>query len=1326
MSHGNRAWIVVGVAAAMAGAEWLHSPVPFWAWGVTLGAAAGALLALRDGRRGVLPAVLLAALATLLVVTQRRVERINNSWPAEREARIVEYGERVGGKLRHALATTTALAERGARVAHAPTPRAFAALADALPDPELETAVAVLDSVGAPIAWAGRHRLAPNAVGDSIAARSSGYYVILETRRHVGDRTVVASVLIWADPIVVDGDRSVAERFRRNTEVGLLVYPPAAATGANPDIFDYAEPTTAGPRLLFSVQPVPPTQAAAREHVLVEGKRAVLALLILLLVTVAYAAPAGARRLLVLLAFLWLAVRADISTVLDVGPGVWPTWLMAPTGTDASPFTLAVAGVLVTALAAALWWRPPSARSPALGALGALLLLLGGGLAWRLGATARIPAGGMAAEYWIVWLVAVIALTAAFAVAGVGLIRRAQRHLPDWSAAAVLTVSAIGAVLLVSQWTPADQWGWGVAGGLSVGAVMCGLATRRTVALVAVLALMSTEASLALWQSGTVDRVRRADADLSDLSSGDVPPESLLHELADSAAAAPVTISAARLYALYQSSAFARSGYPAMLAMWNATDGITSRVALDSLAVSDDLLQSIAERLPDEVGSREIHTVPAVPGAERVLALRVAPGVVILAVAGPRTALVVPDRLGRLLSSAPRRAPFYRLALGSPSSLAPASSWVREGALLRTTRTIEFSSGVRDVQATIRLLPVTGLLVRGILLAGLALLLAGVLWLIVRSLAGHGPVLRGWERTTRSFRLRLALALSAFFVVPSIAFALWSFSHFGSEAERGRDLLIGQTLRDAVQVGGELLRTPGAPLDRALRGLSERVNADLALYRGGSLIAASAPVLSDLGIIPPLMDAQAFQSIALGGALEVTRAGPIPSVAERVGFRLVEFGPPGGIGILSTPQAGTEWESREQQRELAYVLLLATLMGISAAIVGARLASRALSRPVSELRRAAIAVGQGKPTPLPSRAAPMEFEPVFGAFQRMASDVRASQVALDQARRRTATVLATVGTGVIAIDPTAHVILANPRACELLNVPLAEGDELLDRMQGELEPVGLAVRQILEDPSIQHGELEFTIDDRRLALQSAPLGVELSGVVLALNDVTDVSRAERVLAWGEMARQVAHEIKNPLTPMRLGIQHLRRVYERGDNDFSGVLGETSDRILVEIDRLDTIARAFSRFAAPSADPASLERVDLGAVAEEVTKLYGLAGEGATVTLERRGHSAGAARADEVKEVLVNLLENARNAAATRIRVVVSGRSFAVHDDGEGIASDLLAQVFEPRFSTTTSGSGLGLAIVKRLVESWGGTVVVSSTAGEGTIVRVETGAPPPA
>src|SRR5207244_9466961 len=207
---------------------------------------------------------------------------------------------------------------------------------------------------------------------------------------------------------------------------------------------------------------------------------------------------------------------------------------------------------------------------------------------------------------------------------------------------------------------------------------------------------------------------------------------------------------------------------------------------------------------------------------------------------------------------------------------------------------------------------------------------------------------------------------------------------------------------------------------------------------------------------------------------------------------------------------------------------------------------------------------------------------------------------------------------------------------------------------------------------------------RQIRVQLAPLGAAPDGCVVALDDATALTRAARVLAWGEMARQVAHEIKNPLTPIRLGIQHLQRAREKRDGrDFDVTLAETAQRILAEIDRLDAIARLFSRFASPAAEAPPLEPVDVHAVAREVVHLYTLGGmeAGAQVELTGEAGAPASARRDEVKEVLVNLLENARNAGARRVLVRVSdgGRVLVVEDDGGGIAAAVLPSVFDPAF-----------------------------------------------
>ncbi len=224
---------------------------------------------------------------------------------------------------------------------------------------------------------------------------------------------------------------------------------------------------------------------------------------------------------------------------------------------------------------------------------------------------------------------------------------------------------------------------------------------------------------------------------------------------------------------------------------------------------------------------------------------------------------------------------------------------------------------------------------------------------------------------------------------------------------------------------------------------------------------------------------------------------------------------------------------------------------------------------------------------------------------------------------------------------------------------------------------------------------------------------------------TQQERSARVLAWGEMARQVAHEIKNPLTPIKLAVQHLRRAYADQRPDFEEVLDRNVDQVLLEIDRLSDIARAFSRYGAPPASTGPIEAVRVDQIVHEAITLYRAGDPEVQYHADIEPHLPAAfGRTAELKEVLINLLENARVALEGGGTIVVAARSegqnveILVQDNGPGIATELLERIFEPHFSTRSAGTGLGLAIVRRLVESWGGQVTAESEEGRGTTIRI--------
>ncbi|MBA3345352.1 MAG: hypothetical protein H0T44_08640, partial [Gemmatimonadales bacterium] len=1265
----------------------------------------------------------LLGLAVALGVSQVELAAIETRWPQERERRVEAASQRLAGDLHAAFHRAERLAE--AAVATSPDDRAaaFGVLARLIPSKGPETSVAVLDPQGLPWAWAGRHRVLPVADGDSIGSRATGYYVVLEARRHSADgRTAAATVLISAHPAVPDRSRSLAEIFREQTEVGLTVYPPGAAPDSV-DVFDYEEPTTAGPRLLFSVQPIPPEQGTAKELVFERGSRAATWLVLLIIALGLSLASRPVERFALLSLLLWLAIRAPIGPALDLQPLFSPATFFRPLlgPLSSSAGVLALAGILLTTAGVWLWRRRLPRRWYGV-AVGGLLLLVSPYLISGLGRGITPPAFGVSVGLWLTWQLALLVSAAALIVPTAALFRGAgPESQTSWRVAAGVGIALLASVVGVLVWSPRGGWpGW-YTFLWTPALLLVTLPAPRWVAIGGIALVAGSASALVTWGAELAGKVQVAGRDLARLGSEPDPlAVALLERFGEQVRRTSPPTTASEMYALWHGSALGNQGYPAHLALWARGGALLDELTLDSLDLPPSLLSRMVRNLPPADSQRVIQA-PRVPGIHYIMTVRVTPEQVLTAAVGPRSELVLPGRIGRLLDPSGQSSPLYRLTLSPPAdptaATFPEPRWEREGWVVRNEYPLALPGGVRMVHAAVDLRGPVPLFVRGVLVVLLDAALLGLLWFLAEVVTGARLPRPRWRSLARSFRIRLAATLAAFFILPAVGFAAWSFSRLAEEVERSRDILITQTLRDAVISAGGSLRTGGPAINERLSELSRRVDADLAVYEGGRLAGTSTQVLEDLGVMTQLLDPVAFEALALEGELEVTLDGSIPRLAERVGYRVVQPGSPSTIGVLATPQLADGSLLAVRQLDLALVLLLATLAGVTAALVGAGRASRWLSRPVAELRRSALALGKGQPMPTHSENPPLEFEPVFGAFERMAADIRSSQSALEAARRRTAAVLATVTTGVVGIDPEGRVLIANRQAVDLLGARLDEGEPFLERLDPEWGAFKAVVERFLKHNEAEPAA-ELDVGGRRLSLQLAPLGPEVRGVVIALTDVTDVSRAERVLAWGDMARQVAHEIKNPLTPMRLGMQHLRRVYRDRRGDFDRTLEETAERMLGEIDRLDTIARAFSRFAAPADAEQPLDRLDLSVAVGEVVQLYRLAEEGYEVRLYTEPGALGAARADEVKEVVVNLLENARNAGAQVVEVRVGPGRIQVSDDGSGITSELLPRIFEPRFSTRTSGSGLGLAIVRRLVEGWGGKVDVESEVGQGTTITV--------
>ena len=1271
------------------------------------------------------------ALGVVLVTGTLQMRRIECCWPEVRAGRIPRDSTDLKSVLAAAVAEARRLAERGMTAALLPRAGAFAQLAEAMQArgraPGVERGVVILGADGDPLAWAGRHRFVPARDTAELRAVITPFYVSLEARRQTqASGTAVGSVLVDAAPAAPDREGAVSALFERRHGVSLRFYA-ARVAPADSDVFDYATPDG---RTLFSVQPIPPSQGDAKLDALHNAAGRAGAALAATLLFLFVAAPPGRSRSVVMLAAAWCLLRAPLGPSLGraslFSPAVFYRSMLGVF--SASAGSLAVLG-LVLLLAASVLWRRGVPRRWWTTSAAAVLVLAAPYVVRYFGRGIAPPAGGVSFGLWISWQLAVAAASMALVVWAAALVRgTAEPRGVPWTLPAACAWAVLAALAGLWLWQPYGAWPeWYTFVWLPalVGVVVpapsrwavCGIAT-----------VAGTAAALVTWGAAVEGRLGLAERDAAGLGRADDPPAVALLERLGRELPAPEPHSAGDLYTVWLRSPLAAEDYPASLGVWTRGGDPVAELRLARLDLPPPLLVALV-RSPDTRRGPRVERLGRVPGVHNVLVAPLPSGDVLTVGVGPRTLLIAADRVARFLHGEVGVAPPYVPLLSLPSPGPPAESarviWTRAGWSVRGERRVELPGGVRHVHMRVALQGPWALLVRGALVVALDAVLLGAAWLasllLVAAWRPRLPPMLSALRT--SYRVRLTAALAGFFVVPVLLFALWSFAQLRDDARQDGDLLIRQTLRDAATTAGASVSDRASNVGRAISELANRLDADLWLYQDGVLTATSAPVLDELGLADPFLPPDVFVRLALQDELEGSADGRTAGRPVRVGYRVVAAGVPRAEAILAAPQLVDDEHVRQPLEDLTLALVLATLLGLVAAVTLAGLVARGLARPVAVLRDAAVAVGRGTPPPAFPPGALREFAPVLSAFERMAADVHTSQAALEEARRRTAQVLANVATGVIALDEELRVTMANPRAGELIGTALEPGNVLPHVASAEWLPVWNAVREFLAAGEERIAAREFELGGRQIRVQIAPLGPTRDGCVVALDDATTFTRAARVLAWGEMARQVAHEIKNPLTPIRLGIQHLQRARTAGRaRDFDAMLAETAARILAEIDRLDAIARAFARFASPPAEQLALEPVDLHAAAREVVQLYALGGAEAPTRFEVAGDTGAPAlaRKDEVKEVLVNLLENARNAGARRVTVRLSqgGQRLAVEDDGRGIPAEALARVFEPAFSTTSSGAGLGLAIAKRLAESWGGTITLDSAAGRGTTVTI--------
>jgi len=549
---------------------------------------------------------------------------------------------------------------------------------------------------------------------------------------------------------------------------------------------------------------------------------------------------------------------------------------------------------------------------------------------------------------------------------------------------------------------------------------------------------------------------------------------------------------------------------------------------------------------------------------------------------------------------------------------------------------------------------------------------------------------------------------------------------------------------------------------RRLAGARELV----VVGRGGRVDAASSaepevrlPSPPEEGILVQVRQGKPYVSLdpESGGGYRIRTAvliGGIPGPGREARVLVAVYPVPERLAAL----ADTVQAAYQQYGRLAYLrdplkysftltLTLVLLIALLAAIYGAFFFSGRLVKPIEDLIAGTRAVAKGDLSTrleLPSRDEMgylvTSFNDMTKRLGRAREEARQSQQAAEAERAGLAVILARLSTGVISLEPDRRIRLANPAASGILGQDL---EAFVGQPLGDVAGSGSMTGQ-LHDAFLRHldaGEPEWReqlrlrsdhgLRDVMCACTSLPGETGATGgFVIVFDDITSLLQTQRQAAWGEVARRLAHEIKNPLTPIQLSADRLRsKLAQVLAPREAELLDRATHTIVQQVEAMKQMVNAFSEYA--RAPKIQIDAFDLNALVGEVADLFRAQDPHVHVTLSLLPEAARIeADRGRIRQILNNLLKNSLEALEGRsdahvtvatARVSGLGQEtveIVVEDNGPGFQKELVDRIFDPYVTSKPRGTGLGLAIVRKIVEEHGGRIEAENAAAGGARVRV--------
>ncbi|MFL2980205.1 MAG: ATP-binding protein [Methylophilaceae bacterium] len=634
------------------------------------------------------------------------------------------------------------------------------------------------------------------------------------------------------------------------------------------------------------------------------------------------------------------------------------------------------------------------------------------------------------------------------------------------------------------------------------------------------------------------------------------------------------------------------------------------------------------------------------------------------------------------------------------------------------------------------------------------------------------------EITGSRLTLRLVLSFALMGIIPVLIVYLVSVNFLTKSIESWFDVKVESALEGGLTLGQKTIDI--LMKDIELKGKSiaysignakpeERNNIltdlrakfgiqDAVIFDQDSIIIEVSSEKNDL--IPPIPDIKDLERGGIdffgrieeldGDQIYLKTFTPILSeniMAKRLILQLTQPIPPSIANLaLSVESVFDEYQQLTYSRnslKIIYILTLTlvVLLALLSSVAVSFVISRKFSSPLAMLADATKQISKGNYKKIIPEQGKDEIGVLISSFNSMTSQLgqatRSSEKdrkRLEVARTFLETILAHLTTGVIVLDDKKIIRLNNIAASKMLiNKAKVMDNELMSNVISKnllFQPLYIFVESYIDNNKKNKKEIsqEFKLNkdkqERTIMLQITPLNdTKGKSYVLVIDDISEVTQAQRHSAWGEVARRLAHEIKNPLTPIQLSAERIRHKFEsKLSQDDSNILKRSTNTIINQVNALKIMVNEFAEYARPP--KIQKDAIRMEELVEEVINLYEIAE--VIEVIKSKNLPIIYADKNKLRQVIINLLENSRDALKgikePKIIIYINKKikevELVVEDNGQGIPDEIIGRIFEPYVTSKQTGTGLGLAVVHKIIEEHDGKIIIERIKNSGTRVKI--------